>query len=426
MKAILICLVILSTGLVIGFANGGSRSQPPAGAVPNAENLKPLASFAGRYAAWADVCGDPVGAEVRSDFLARVELLAPKEQAGIIRIFEKRYKKKKKNGKKAVKSCIRQGKTDCCTVGPEGYIIEAKKRYYSHLAKLDAAAVPAESSQSAAEIAAAAPAKTVSPLSAAASPTVSSGSNGKSAAATPTSPAAEPAANSSTIQSASFTGDADTVYRYCSGPRGGNHPASVCECVANDIANDTVKYSRSYFLRDYTPSLKACQSSASSPAAVSTSPAVNDTSVASLAAVKAKAGLLSATSTPPQSSRIKKISKADLEPGAIQRGQLASWGSTDGTIMACTGARDTMIRHNIMVMFEVAKIQEHHKERLKKQYDNLFTSYSKAHCGVGLPVTSVTPAEQAYANYLRFQNFVLKCSVTIRITPEDQFMNCTY
>ena len=42
LKAILIYLVILSTGLVTGFANGGSRSQSPAGAVPNAENLKPV------------------------------------------------------------------------------------------------------------------------------------------------------------------------------------------------------------------------------------------------------------------------------------------------------------------------------------------------------------------------------------------------
>ena len=176
LKAILIYLVILSTGLVIGFANGGSRSQSPAGVVPNAENLKPLAGSAGKYAAWADVCGDPVGAEVRSDFLARVELLAPDEQAGIIRIFEKRYKKKKKNGEKAVKSCTLQGKTDCCTVGPSGYIIEAKKRYYSHVAKLDGATVTAESSQSAAESAApsAPPSKPVptaaTPVAAAAKP----------------------------------------------------------------------------------------------------------------------------------------------------------------------------------------------------------------------------------------------------------------
>lgn len=54
LKAILTYLVILSTGLVIGFANGSSRSQPPVGAIPNAENLKPLASFAGKYATWAD------------------------------------------------------------------------------------------------------------------------------------------------------------------------------------------------------------------------------------------------------------------------------------------------------------------------------------------------------------------------------------
>lgn len=63
------------------------------------EDLKPLASSAGRYAAWADVCGDPAtSADVRSDFLARAELLTPDEQPGIIKLFERRYAKKKKNG----------------------------------------------------------------------------------------------------------------------------------------------------------------------------------------------------------------------------------------------------------------------------------------------------------------------------------------
>lgn len=92
--------------------------------------------------------------------------------------------------------------------------------------------------------------------------------------------------------------------------------------------------------------------------------------------------------------------------------------------MACTGARDTMIRHNIMVMFEVIKVPEQHKERLKMQYDNGFTLYSKAHCGAGLPVNSVTPAEQAYAKYLKFQNYVLKCSAIIKTTPKGHDYNC--
>ncbi len=143
---------------------------------PDADKLKLLASSAGRYAAWRDICGDPDGADIRSDFLARVELLAPEEQAVIIQHFEKRYTKKKKNGEKAVESCILQGKTDCCTVGPAGRIIGAKKLYDSHVASFAVAAVPAESSGSAAESAApsAPPSKPVptaaTPVAAAAKP----------------------------------------------------------------------------------------------------------------------------------------------------------------------------------------------------------------------------------------------------------------
>jgi hypothetical protein len=132
----------------------------------SAENLKPLAGSAGKYAAWVDVCSDPAGAEVRSDFLARAELLAPDEQAGIIQHFEKWYTRKKKNAEKAVENCILQGKTDCCTLGPAGYIIRAKKLYESHVASLAVTAVPVESSGSASQSTAAVPGISEQPISA--------------------------------------------------------------------------------------------------------------------------------------------------------------------------------------------------------------------------------------------------------------------
>ncbi len=150
---------------------------PVVSAEPDADKLKLLATFAGRYAAWRDICGDPDGADIRSDFLARAELLAPAEQAGIIQQFEKRYTKKKKNGEKSVENCIGQGETDCCTVGPAGRILGAKNLYDSHIASLTVAAVPAESAGSAAESAAVVPA-----------PPVSDVSNKESVAAAPTSP----------------------------------------------------------------------------------------------------------------------------------------------------------------------------------------------------------------------------------------------
>ena len=154
-----------------------------------AEDLKGLAASAGKYAAWADICSDPAGAEVRSDFLARAALLAPNEQAGIIKKFEKRYTRKKKQAEPLLEKCILQGKTNCCTIGPSGQFLGAKERYESHVAKLDGVTAPAESAGSATESAAAAPALSEEHSSVAASPAESSGSSGDSVAAAPTSPA---------------------------------------------------------------------------------------------------------------------------------------------------------------------------------------------------------------------------------------------
>ena len=167
--------------------NVSAAAPSPVSPIYEADDINRLATFAGKYAAWADVCGDPASAEVRSDFLARAELLAPNEQAAIVPLFDKRYAKKKKNADLSLESCILKGKTDCCTVGPEVAkpFAFAKKRYQSYVAKLDAATAPAESAESATDSATAAPAISEQPSSVAASPAENSGSSGESAAASP-------------------------------------------------------------------------------------------------------------------------------------------------------------------------------------------------------------------------------------------------
>ena len=212
-----------------------------------AEDLKGLAATAGKYAAWADLCDDPAGADVKSDFLARVELLAPDEQAGIIKKFERRYTRKTKNAEPLLEKCILEGKTTCCTVGPSGQFLGAKERYESEVVKLDGPTAPAESAGSATQSVAAAPELSKEPSSVAASPperaqpasespaaalTVSeqassvatapaesSGSSGENPVAASASPTPEPAAISSTDQRIGFPGPigeyVDKLHEYC-------------------------------------------------------------------------------------------------------------------------------------------------------------------------------------------------------------------
>jgi peptidoglycan hydrolase-like protein with peptidoglycan-binding domain len=162
----------------------------PSSATPiyEADDLRPLATSASKYAAWADVCSDPAGVAVRNDFLARADLLAPEEQAGIIQQFEKQYSKKKKNAEPLLEKCILQGKTDCCTVGEEVArpFDFVRNLYQTHIAKLDAAPAPIESPDATVESAATAPPVASPPPSAAAAPpTESSESNSESVAAAP-------------------------------------------------------------------------------------------------------------------------------------------------------------------------------------------------------------------------------------------------
>jgi hypothetical protein len=118
-----------------------------------AENLKPLAGSAGDYAAWADACGDPVGATVRSDFLSRAKLLSSGKEARVIKRFENRYKRKKSYADRVVEKCVLQGKTDCCSAVPSvaGRFDKAKSIYETGLQKLASTAPSTESSGSGTE-----------------------------------------------------------------------------------------------------------------------------------------------------------------------------------------------------------------------------------------------------------------------------------
>jgi len=405
--------------------------------------------YAGRYAAWADACSDPAGITVKSDFLSKADVLTPGQKAGVIQNFENSYAVTKKRAEKHVKHCTAKGITDCCTVGTSNgrKISYAKKYYQAMLKKFPVAAAAKKSSG----------ASTASVAPAPATPVVNT-----SPAAAPTSPApSAPVAKSSPIPATPHALDRLVTYasNYAGWAAVCGEPVTVkqdymaaANLLAPEYRDHRIKMFNTYY-RGYFNRIKKAKDFFANPVshsgkyqegaidpctraagddykkqyetalqAVQKSDAAAKSQAAEKMKVKAEA--LSAASTPPQSARIKKISKADLEPAALHQGGLASWGVIDGTIMACTGARDTMIRHNIMVMMEVANIRERDRERLKETYDNGFTSYSKYPCGVGLPVTSVPPEEQAYAKYLKFQNYVLKCSATIKTTPKGHDFNC--
>jgi hypothetical protein len=395
--------------------------------------------FAGQYAAWADACSDPAGVTAKSDFLSKADVLAPGQKAGVIQNFENSYAVTKKKAEKRVKYCTAKGITDCCTFGTSnGREISRAKKYYQAVLKKFPVAAAAKNS----------------PGASAASPAATPASSTPSAPSSPV-PASSP------IPSTPHA--LDTLVTYASNYAGW---AAVCgepvtvkqdymaaaNLLAPEYRDHRIKMFNTYY-RGYFDRIKKAKDFFENPVSHSgqyqegaIDPCTrvagddykkkyetalqtvqkSDTAAKSQAAakMKAKAEALSAVNTPPQSSRIKKISKADLEPAAIQAGAIGSWGVTDGTIMACTGARDTMIRHNIMIMMEVANIRERDLERYKEAYDNGFTLYSKYPCGVGLPVTSVPPAEQAYTKYLKFQNYVLKCSAIIKSTPKGHDYNC--
>lgn len=172
---------VIGTALLFSNTSIADQSATPTYV---ANDLRALTTSAGKYAAWADVCGDPAGAEVRSDFLVRADLLAPEEQADVIQRFERSYSKKKKNAEPVLERCMLQGKTDCCTVGAEvakpfGF---ARDLYQAHLANLDAVTAPVEIA------AAAPPVVSPSPSSVAELTAESSPPNNESVAATTTSP----------------------------------------------------------------------------------------------------------------------------------------------------------------------------------------------------------------------------------------------
>jgi peptidoglycan hydrolase-like protein with peptidoglycan-binding domain len=428
-------------------------SSPP---VLTTQNLMPLAGYAGDYAAWADACSDPAGVTVTSDFLSKADVLAPDEKASVIQRFDSRYATKNDYVETLIEKCTGMGRTTCCTAGrtiPKRFA-KAKMLYEFSLQSLTVAASPAAGSGS----------STASVVIAPTSPAVSEAN-----AASTASPTAVP--TSSSHATASMTSShipatphaLDILVSYASNYAGWaaacGEPVTVkqdylaaANLLAPEYRDHRIKMFNLYF-SEYFNRIKKAKDFFANPVSRSgqyeegaIDPCTSadgddhkkkyetallavqkaDAAAKSQAAekIKAKAEALSAANTPPQSSRVKKISKADLEPAAIQWSQLASWGVTDGTIMACTGVRDTMIRHNIMVMFDVAKIRERDIERLKETYDNGFTQYSKLPCGVGLPVNSVPPAEQVYAKYLKFQNYVLKCSAIIKTTPKGHDYNC--
>ncbi|MEH6358135.1 MAG: hypothetical protein V7745_04045 [Pseudomonadales bacterium] len=415
--------------------------------------------FAGEYAAWADACSDPAGVTVKTDFLSKADVLALGEKAGVIQNFEKTYAVTKKKAGKFVKHCMAKGATDCCTVGTSNgrQISYAKKYYQVMLEKFPVAVAVAVAASAQKSPGPSSTSVATAPIS----PAVSgAGAASPAAASTSTAPSV-PLPASSPIPATPHA--LDILVNYASNYAGWaaacGEPVTVkqdymaaANLLAPEYRGHRIKMFNFYF-SGYFNRIKKAKDFFANPVSRSgqyeegaIDPCTradgddykkkyetallavqkSDADAKSQAAekIKAKAEALSAASTPPQSSRIKEISKADLEPAAIQWSQLASWGVTDGTIMACTGVRDTMIRHNIMLMFEVAKIRERDIERLKETYDNNFTLYSKSPCGVGLPVNSVPPAEQVYSKYLKFQNYVLKCSAIIKSTPKGHDYNC--
>ena len=78
-------------------------------------NLNALANSAGDYAAWADVCSDPAGASVKSEFKAQADPLPPDQEARIVKLFEDRYQRTKRQADKALKKCVQRGNENCCT-----------------------------------------------------------------------------------------------------------------------------------------------------------------------------------------------------------------------------------------------------------------------------------------------------------------------
>lgn len=153
-----------------------------------ADDLKDLGALAGKYAAWADLCDDPAGADVRSDFLARVELLAPDEQTRVIKKFERRYTRKTKEAGPLLEKCILEGETDCCTRGPGGQFKGAKERYETELVELDPSMAPAEEPEAAPRTVAATPPVSQQPSSVEASPPEKSDTSAASPAAASTPP----------------------------------------------------------------------------------------------------------------------------------------------------------------------------------------------------------------------------------------------
>ncbi len=265
------CLVfVLATALMAGAQSLPANAQVSAAApvataassslspIVLARDLKNLAYRAGGYAAWADACSDPAGATVRSDFLSLADLISPDDGASVIQRFEHRYGTVYSQADRMVKSCVDRGKADCCSGGGIATRFDRARLFYeANLKSLIAAASPAESS----------------------------GSGAESAAAAPASPAPEPATTSDTVQHLDIAVALGQVNDYCTGPRGGNLPPSVCECVANYVVDRSPKTAplsarspQLDFKRHYTPGVNACQSSgtsAASPAAAPTSPAVS-------------------------------------------------------------------------------------------------------------------------------------------------------
>ncbi len=419
-----------------------------------------FSKYAGRHAAWADACGDPVGVTVKSDFFSKADALAPGEKAGVILNFETGYAYAKERAEKFMKQCTAKGTSDCCTFeastatrGGAKKMSDAKKHYQATLKKFPVTATAKESPDSSIANVAATPALPMVRESVAESP---------AAAQTLPSPSA-PLPASSPIPATPHALDMLGSYasHYAGWAAACGEPVTVKQdylAAANLLAAeyrdprikkfnlyysgtfDHVMKAKDFFANPVSPSSGQLQDGAINPCnkadgddykkkyeTALLTVQKNDAAAKSAAAEKTKveAEWQSAANTPPQSSRIEKINKADLDPAALHRSStLASWGVTDANILACTGARDTMIRYNVSVMIEVAKMPAHFKESLKENYSSLFTLYSKQPCGSTVGDSSKT-AEQAYAKYLKYQNYVLRCSAIIKTTPKGQDYNCS-
>lgn len=119
-----------------------------------------------------------------------------------------------------------------------------------------------------------------------------------------------------------------------------------------------------------------------------------------------------------QVGRVPRLSKDQLESGAIADGMLGGTALADADIFACGGTRDPVFRENATTMNEVRTAATPSLLAFyMEQYDNLFDGQIARRASGGCRGAAV---EQTYDHYLaQTFNYILETSATLKATNAD-------